>query len=333
FAAAGDVRHAVRAPPAAGAAGRSRCARLDAGGDGGRRDMSVRDAYFVAALRTPVGRHGGALAPVRPDDLAAAVLSEIVERAGVPGRDISDVVLGCANQAGEDNRNVARMAALLAGYPVSVPGVTVNRLCGSGLDAVAQAARGVKLGEGELYVGGGVESMSRAPWALPKPEKGYATGSTTVYDTSLGWRFVNPRMAEEYGTESMGETAENLAEERDVSRDEQDAYALASHRKATAAIAADRFAEEIVPVRVVSRRQTTVVATDEGPRTDPSMESLGRLRPAFREGGTVTAGNSSTLNDGAASVLVASREYAEAHGLTPLARVVSTSVVGVPPRI
>ncbi|HZW98720.1 MAG TPA: acetyl-CoA C-acyltransferase [Trueperaceae bacterium] len=295
--------------------------------------MSVRDAYLVAALRTPVGRHGGALASVRPDDLAAAVLSEIVERAGVPGRDIADVVLGCANQAGEDNRNVARMAALLAGYPVSVPGVTVNRLCGSGLDAVAQAARGVKLGEGELYVGGGVESMSRAPWALPKPEKGYATGSTTVYDTSLGWRFVNPRMAEEYGTESMGETAENLAEERDVSRDEQDAYALASHRKATAAIAADRFAEEIVPVRVVSRRQTTVVDTDEGPRTDTNMEALGRLRPAFREGGTVTAGNSSTLNDGAAAVLVASREYAEAHGLTPLARVVSTSVVGVPPRI
>ena len=199
--------------------------------------------------------------------------------------------------------------------------------------AIAHAARGVKLGEGELYVGGGVESMSRAPWALPKPEKGYATGSTTVYDTSLGWRFVNPRMAEEYGTESMGETAENLAEEHDLSRDEQDAYALASHRKATAAIAAERFAEEIVPVRVVSRRQTMLVDTDEGPRTDTNMEALGRLRPAFREGGTVTAGNSSTLNDGAAAVLVASREYAEAHGLTPLARVVSTSVVGVPPRI
>src|SRR5690606_16661518 len=328
FAAAGDVRHAVRAPPAAGAAGRSRCARLDAGGDGGRRDMSVRDAYFVAALRTPVGRHGGALAPVRPDDMAATVLREVVGRAGVPSRDVADVVLGCANQAGEDNRNVARMAALLAGYPVSVPGVTVNRLCGSGLDAVAQAARGVKLGEGELFVGGGVESMSRAPWAMPKPERGYATGSTTLYDTSLGWRFVNQRMADEYGTESMGETAENLAEEHGISRDEQDAYALASHRKATAAIAADRFADEIVPIEVVTKRQTTLVDTDEGPRDDTSMEALGRLRPAFRAGGTVTAGNSSSLNDGPAAVLDASPAYAQAHGLKPLARVVATAVAG-----
>ncbi|HEX7001358.1 MAG TPA: acetyl-CoA C-acyltransferase [Trueperaceae bacterium] len=295
--------------------------------------MSVRDAYLVAALRTPVGRHGGALAPVRPDDLAATVLSAVVERAGAPKRDVADVVLGCANQAGEDNRNVARMAALLAGYPVSVPGVTVNRLCGSGLDAVAQAARGVKLGEGELFVGGGVESMSRAPWAMPKPERGYATGSTTMYDTSLGWRFVNQRMAEEYGTESMGETAENLAEEHGISRDEQDAYALASHRKATAAIAADRFADEIVPVEVVTKRQTTLVGTDEGPRNDTSMEALGKLRPAFRAGGTVTAGNSSSLNDGAAALLVASPDYAQAHGLKPLARVVSTAVAGVPPRI
>ncbi len=295
--------------------------------------MSVKDAYLVAALRTPVGRHGGALASVRPDDLAAAVLGEVADRAGVQKRDVADVVLGCANQAGEDNRNVARMAALLAGYPVSVPGVTVNRLCGSGLDAVAQAARGVKLGEGELYAAGGVESMSRAPWALPKPERGYPTGSSTAYDTSLGWRFVNQRMEDEYGTESMGETAENLAEEYGISRDEQDAYALASHRKATAAIAAGRFVDEILPIRVVSKRQETLVDTDEGPRTDTSMEALGRLRPAFRQGGSVTAGNSSSLNDGAAAVLVASPDYANAHGLTPLARVVSTAVVGVPPRI
>ncbi len=295
--------------------------------------MSVRDAYLLAALRTPVGRHGGALAPVRPDDLAATVLDAVAERTGVPKRDVADVVMGCANQAGEDNRNVARMAALLAGYPVGVPGVTVNRLCGSGLDAVAQAARGVKLGEGELFVGGGVESMSRAPWAMPKPERGYATGPTTAYDTSLGWRFINQRMVDEYGTESMGETAENLADEHDISRDEQDAYSLASHRKATAAIGADRFADEIVPVEVVTRRQTVVVDTDEGPRTDTSMEALGKLRPAFRAGGTVTAGNSSTLNDGAAALLVASRDYAEAHGLAPMARVVSTAVVGVPPRI
>ncbi len=292
-----------------------------------------RDAYLLAAVRTPIGRHGGALAAVRPDDLAALVLGEAVDRAGVPARHVEDVFLGCANQAGEDNRNVARMSALLAGYPVGVPGVTVNRLCGSGLEAVAQAARCVKLGEGDLYAAGGVESMSRAPWALPKPERGYAMGSSTAYDTSLGWRFVNPRMRDEYGVESMGETAENLAEEHGISRDEQDAFALASHRKATAAIAAKRFAEEVVAVEVPAKQGAVTVDTDEGPRMDTNMDALGRLKPAFRAGGTVTAGNSSTLNDGAAALLVASPDYAEAQGLKPLGRVVASAVAGVPPRI
>jgi 3-oxoadipyl-CoA thiolase len=293
----------------------------------------MAEALLVAAVRTPIGRHGGALATVRPDDLAALVLHEVAERAGVPKGDVADVVLGCANQAGEDNRNVARMSALLAGYPVSVPGVTVNRLCGSGLEAVAQAARCAALGEGGLYAAGGVESMSRAPWVMPKPERGYATGPVTAYDTSLGWRFVNPRLRDEYGAEAMGETAENLAEEYGISRDEQDAYALASHRKATAAIAARRFAEETVPVKVRGRHGVTVVDTDEGPRADTSMDALGGLPPVFREGGTVTAGNSSPLSDGAAALLVASRDYAAAHGLTPLARVVATAVAGVPPRV
>ena len=290
-------------------------------------------AYIVDAVRTPIGRHGGALASVRPDDLAAGVLEALMGRVGLPKGDVGDVILGCANQAGEDNRNVARMSSLLAGFPVTVPGVTVNRLCASGLEAIAQAARAVRLGELDACIGGGVESMSRAPLALPKAERAYATGSVTAYDTTLGWRFVNPRMEELYGIESMGQTAENLAAEYGIGRAEQDAYALASHRKATAAQAAQRFAAELVPVEVHHKRSSSFVAQDEAPRADTSFEALGALKPAFRQGGSVTAGNSSGLNDGAAAMLVVSHDYAEAHGLKPLARVVASAVAGVPPRI
>jgi len=291
------------------------------------------EAYLIEALRTPIGRHGGALASVRPDDLAAGVLEALMGRVGLPKGDVGDVILGCANQAGEDNRNVARMSALLAGFPVTVPGVTVNRLCASGLEAVAQAARAVKVGDLDACIGGGVESMSRAPLAVPKAERAYQTGSVTAHDTTLGWRFVNPRMEQMYGIETMGETAENLAAEYGIARAEQDAYALASHRKATAAIAANRFATELTPVEVVTDGGSSFVATDEGPRADTNFDALAALRPVFRKGGSVTAGNSSSINDGAAAMLVASRDYVRAHGLTPLARVVATSVAGVPPRI
>ncbi|MER3479014.1 MAG: acetyl-CoA C-acyltransferase [Meiothermus sp.] len=294
----------------------------------------VMEAWIVDAVRTPVGKHGGALAGVRPDDLAAIPLKALLERTGVPGGDLEDVYLGCANQAGEDNRNVARMALLLAGIPQSVGGSTVNRLCGSGLDAVASAARAVMLGEGAAYIGGGVESMSRAPWVMPKAERAFPTGNVTVYDTTLGWRFVNPRMQELYGTEAMGETAENLAELYKIPREAQDRFALRSHQKAIAAQERHGYAEEMVPVEVKDRKGNTLqVKTDEGPRADTSLEALAKLKPVFRPGGTVTAGNSSSLNDGAAAVLVVAREYAQAHGLKPLARVRSMAVAGVEPRI
>jgi acetyl-CoA acetyltransferase family protein len=273
-----------------------------------------------------------------------------MERTGVPPSEVEDVFFGCANGAGEDNRNVARMSLLLAGFPEEVGGVTVNRLCGSGLDAVAQAARAVMLGEADAYVGGGVESMSRAPWAVPKPERAFPTGNATMYDTTLGWRFVNPRMEELGHTDSLGTTAENLAQERflvtpdedqpeglaeeyDVSREAQDRFALRSHEKAVAAQDGKRFREEIVPVTVKTRKSETVVEADEGPRRDTSMERLGKLKPAFKGDGSVTAGNSSSLNDGAAAVLVVSRRYAEAHGLAPLAKVRSIATAGVPPRV
>jgi acetyl-CoA acetyltransferase family protein len=308
------------------------------------------EAWVVGAVRTPVGRLGGALAAVRPDDLAALALGALAERTGVPPEEVEDVVLGCANQAGEDNRDVARMALLLAGWPVEVAGVTVNRLCGSGLEAVAQAARAVMLGEGDVVVAGGVESMSRAPLALPKASRPYATGPVTAYDTSLGWRFVNPRMEELGHTDALGVTAENLAQARfhvtteehepdalaavyEVSREAQDRFALRSHEKAVAAQDAGRFRDELVPVAVPGRRGATVVEADEGPRRDTSLAALARLRPAFREGGTVTAGNSSPLNDGASAVMVVSERYARAHGLVPLARVRSVAVAGVPPRV
>jgi acetyl-CoA acyltransferase len=311
----------------------------------------TNEAWIVGAVRTPIGRHGGALSAVRPDDLGATVLAALMERSGVPPSEVEDVYFGCANQAGEDNRNVARMCLLLAGLPEEVAGVTVNRLCGSGLDAVAQAARAVMLGEADAYIGGGVESMSRAPWAVPKPERAFPTGNTTMYDTTLGWRFVNPKMEEMGHTDSLGMTAENLAQERylltpdedtpeevaaayDVSREAQDRFAFRSHQKAVAAIDEKRFRQEIVPVRVKTRKGETIVEADEGPRRETSLEKLGKLRPAFRkEDGSVTPGNSSSLNDGAAAVLVLSREYAEAQGLQPLAKVRSIAVAGVPPRV
>src|SRR5215216_4882659 len=268
-----------------------------------------------------------------------------------PAKEVEDVYMGCANQAGEDNRNVARMSLLLAGFPEEIAGATVNRLCGSGLEAVASAARAIMLGEAPAYIGGGVESMSRAPWAAPKPERAFPTGHLKMYDTTLGWRFVNPKMQAMGHTDSLGVTAENLAEERfhitaeeqqpeglageyDISREAQDRFALRSHEKAVAAMDEKRFRDEIVPVTVKARRSETAVEADEGPRRDTSLEKLARLRPAFRkEGGSVTAGNSSSLNDGAAAVLVVAAEYAEAHGLEPLAKVQSVAVAGVPPHV
>jgi len=291
------------------------------------------EAWIVEAVRSPIGKHGGALSSVRPDDLLVHVLSALMVRSGVPKEEVEDVYAGCANQAGEDNRNVARMALLLAGFPVEVAGCTVNRLCGSGLEAVAQAARAIWAGEGQVYVGGGVESMSRAPYAVPKPERGFPTGNLTMYDTTLGWRFVNPRIEALYGTESMGETAENLAEMYGIPREEQDRFALLSHEKAVRAWDEGRFLDEVVPVPVRRGKEEALVSVDEGPRRDTSLERLAALRPVFREGGTVTAGNSSPLNDGAAAVLLVSDAYAKAHGLRPLARIRTIAVAGVPPRI
>ncbi len=296
---------------------------------------ALTEALIIDALRTPVGRYGGVLAGARPDDLAAHVVRAAVERNDLDPEDIADVFFGAANQSGEDNRDVARMAALLAGLPTSVPGVTVNRLCASGLEAVNQASRALKLGEGDLYLAGGVESMSRAPWVVPKPAKGFARGPETMYDTALGWRLVNPRMEELHSTESMGETGENVAERYGITRERQDAFALRSHRRAVDAAGTGRFDDEIVPVEVPSgkRGETALVEADEGPRADASLEALAKLRPVFREGGTVTAGNASTLNDGAACVVMASPEKAADLGARPLARVVSIGVAGVDPAV
>jgi 3-oxoadipyl-CoA thiolase len=291
------------------------------------------NAYLIDAVRTPMGSYRGALSGVRPDDLAAHVVRAVVERSGVDPAEITDVYLGAANQSGEDNRDVARMAALLAGLPDSVPGATVNRLCASGLEAINCAARAVKLGEGDFYLAGGVESMSRAPWVVGKPERGLPRGEQTMHDTTLGWRFVNPRMAElGVSTESMGETGENVAERYGVSREDQDAFALRSHRRAVAAAEAGIFAEEIVPIEAPKGRgETVLVEADEGPRPDASLEKMAKLRPAFCEGGTVTAGNASTLNDGAACLLVASEAGVEKLGAEPLARVLASGVAGVDP--
>ena len=292
---------------------------------------------ILNALRTPIGALGGALSSVRPDDLAALVLKTLVERAGIDPATLEEIYLGCANQAGEDNRNVARMAALLAGFPVEIPAVTFNRLCASSLAAVNTAARAIRAGDGDLYIAGGVESMSRAPYSLPKAEAGYPFGNLTAWDTALGWRYPNPKMQELHGTESMGETAENIAAMLpEITRQQQDAFALASHQRAIAAIDSGKFAEEIVPVSIPQRKGDPVIgATDERPRRDTTMESLARLKPAFRKdgNGTVTAGNSSGLNDGAAALLIAGAEKAQELGLKPLARIVASAAAGVPPRI
>jgi 3-oxoadipyl-CoA thiolase len=292
----------------------------------------MSEAYVLDAVRTPMGAYRSALSGVRPDDLAAHTIRAVVERGGVDPERIVDVYFGAANQSGEDNRDVARMAALLAGLPHSVPGATVNRLCASGLEAVNAAARAVKLGEGDLYLAGGVESMSRAPWVVEKPERALPRGPQTMHDTTLGWRMVNPRMAElGVSTESMGETGENVAERYGVSREDQDAFALRSHQRAVAAAEAGKLAEEIVPIEAPRGRDTVLVEADEGPRPDASMERLAKLRPVFREGGTVTAGNASTLNDGAACLLIGSERGAKELGVEPLARVVATGVAGVDP--
>jgi len=293
----------------------------------------MKDVFVCAAVRTPIGRLRGGLSSVRPDDLAAHVIAKLLERAEVPGEAVDEVVFGCANQAGEDNRNVARMALLLAGLPQSVPGYTVNRLCASGLEAVTQAARAIALGEAEVVVAGGVESMSRAPWVMPKPEVAFPTGGVQAYDTSLGWRFPNPRMEALFPLEQMGETAENVAERYGIRREDQDLFALESHRRAVAAWEEGRFAEEVVPVPVPQRKgDPVIVSRDEGPRADTSLEKLARLAPAFREGGSVTAGNSSSLNDGASAVLLASGEAARRLGLAPLARFLGGAAAGVDPR-
>lgn len=294
------------------------------------------EVVIVDAVRTPIGSLGGALAKVRPDDLAALALKNLLERNLLDPSQIEEVYLGCANQAGEDNRNVARMAVLLAGFPFSVPAVTVNRLCASGLNAINIAARAIRAGDGEIYIAGGVESMSRAPYSLPKAEEGFGFGNLTAYDTALGWRYPNPKMKEMYGTESMGETAENIASAYPhITREKQDAFSVRSHQKAIAAIDSGKFNAEIIPVPVPQKKgDPLMVGTDERPRRDTSMESLARLKPAFKkEGGTVTAGNSSGLNDGASAVLLMSAEKAASLGLKPLARIVSGASAGVEPRV
>jgi 3-oxoadipyl-CoA thiolase len=292
----------------------------------------MRNALIVDALRTPIGRYGGVLASVRPDDLAARVLDQAVARRGLDPAAVEDVYMGCTNAAGEDNRDVARMAALLAGLPVEVPGVTVNRLCASGLEAVNQAGRAIAVGDADLLLAGGVESMSRSPFVALKPERSFPRGNIELVDTTIGWRFVNPRMEESYSTESMGETAENVAERYEISREGQDAFALESHRRAVAAAEAGRFDDEIVTVDAPQPKgEPVTVHADEGPRADTTLERLAGLRSAFREGGSVTAGNSSQINDGAACLVVASEERAAELGADPLGRIVASAAAGVDP--
>jgi 3-oxoadipyl-CoA thiolase len=299
-------------------------------------EETMTDVVIIDAIRTPIGALGGVLSSLRPDDMAALVIQEIIQRNQLDPALVEEVFFGCANQAGEDNRNVARMSALLAGLPVEVAGVTVNRLCASGLNAINQAARSIKAGEGEVYIAGGVESMSRAPYSVPKAEAGFSFGNLTAWDTALGWRYPNPKMKEMYGTDSMGETAENIAKERPhITREKQDMFAMRSHQCAIAAIDSGRFKEEILSVAIPQKKgDPKIVDTDERPRRDTTMESLARLKPAFaKEGGTVTAGNSSGLNDGAAALLILSADKARELNLEPLARIVSSASAGVPPRV
>lgn len=290
------------------------------------------EAVIVATARTPMGRYGGQLKDMRPDDLAAIVLREVCERANVKPSEVEDVIMGCANQAGEDNRNVARMGLLLAGFPVDVPGQTVNRLCGSGMQAAIAAAREIQAGGAEVVIAGGVESMTRAPWVMPKPDGAYPRGPQTAYDTALGWRLVNPKMAEMYGTLQMGETAERVAQKYEISREDQDVFALRSHQRALKAQQSGRLGEEIVPLEVSQRKGDALRLTDdEGPRQDTSLDALAKLRPAFAKDGSVTAGNSSPLNDGASALVLMSDSAAKKRGLKPLARLVSAAPAGVHP--
>jgi acetyl-CoA acetyltransferase family protein len=297
-----------------------------------RPDEGSRQAVIAGYVRSPIGRYGGALAGVRPDELAAQAIRALLERTKIDPADVDDVILGCANQAGEDNRNVARMALLLAGLPVSVPGQTVNRLCGSGLQAVNAAAQAIWSGQGDVFIAGGVESMTRAPLVMLKAEGAYPRGVPPMADTTLGWRFAHPEMEKRGYTGAMGETAENVAERRGVSRADQDAFALSSQRKTARAVENGTLAQEIVPVRVPTRKGEPVsVERDEHPRPETTAEGLAKLRPAFAKDGTVTAGNSSGINDGAAALLVTSAERARSLGLEPIARIVSTAVAGVEP--
>ncbi|HEX6117782.1 MAG TPA: thiolase family protein [Solirubrobacterales bacterium] len=293
------------------------------------------EALIIDAVRTPMGRYRGALAGVRPDDLAARVVDASVKRSGIEPEGIRDIYMGAANQAGEDNRDVARMSGLLAGLPVEVPGVTVNRLCASGLEAVNQASRALRLGEGDLYLAGGTESMSRAPWVVPKPESGFPRGPQTMHDTALGWRLVNPKMDELHSTEAMGETAENVAERHGISREDSDAFALRSHQRAVEAQRSGRFTDEMISVATPRPKGSDygVVDRDEGPREDSSLEKLAELRPAFREGGVVTAGNASTLNDGAACLVLANEDKADELPVSPLGRILGIGVAGVDPAV
>ena len=293
----------------------------------------MTDAFICDAVRTPIGRYGGSLSSVRPDDLAAIPLRALKERnPRLDWAQVDDLVMGCANQAGEDNRNVARMAALLAGLGIEVPASTINRLCGSGMDAVGIAARAIRAGEAELIIAGGVESMSRAPFVMPKAETAFSRANT-VYDTTIGWRFVNRLMNAQHGVDSMPETAENVAEEYGVSRHDQDKFAAESQRRASAAQASGRFDAEIVPVSIAQKKgDPVIVSRDEHPR-ETSLEQLAKLKPIVREGGTITAGNASGVNDGAAAIIVASAAAVEKHGLTPRARILGSAVAGVPPRI
>lgn len=292
----------------------------------------MKEVVIVDAVRTPIGRYGGAFKDVRPDDLAALVIGELLKRNQLPAAEIEDVILGCANQAGEDNRNVARMAVLLSGLPESVGGCTVNRLCASGLEAVTQAARGIQSGSGEIYIAGGVESMTRAPFVMGKPETGFPRGDLKMYDTTLGWRFTNEKLAQKHHPYSMGETAENVAEKYKISRERQDDFALSSQAKYGKALNAGIFTEEIIPVRIPQKKgDPKLVAVDEHPRPDTSLADLQKLKAAFRTGGTVTAGNSSGINDGAAALLIMSHEKCQELGLKPLARFISAAVAGVDP--
>jgi 3-oxoadipyl-CoA thiolase len=294
----------------------------------------MREVVIVDAIRTPIGSLGGALAAIRPDDLAAHVLQTLVKRTSLDVNLIDDIYLGCSNQAGEDNRNVARMATLLAGLPFTIPAATINRLCASGLTAINLAAQTIKAGEADVIIAGGVESMSRAPYSLPKADQAFGFGNLTAWDTALGWRYPNPRMEAAYGVEPMGVTAENIAELTGITRLEQDTFALQSHQRAIAAIDSGRFQDEIIPVPIPQKKGDPILfTTDERPRRDTSLESLGKLRAAFKKDGTVTAGNSSGLNDGAAALLIMEAEKAQALGYKPLARFVASAATGVEPRI